>query len=125
MTHKHSPLIAAVLVLAACADQSPTAGISAPTAPLHAAQTGRGVEGQYIVVLKEGADPRAVASHAGASPRLVYTAAINGFAGTLNPGQLNALRHHPLVEYVEQDQVGGIAVTQTPVTWGLDRIDQR
>ena len=116
---------AALLALAACADGAPLAPRAADGAPLMAAQAGRGVDGSYIVVLKEGADPRSVAAEAGASPRFVYTSALNGFAAALNQGQLNALRHNPRVEYVEQDQVGGIAVTQSPVTWGLDRIDQR
>ncbi len=116
---------AALLALAACADGAPLAARAADGAPLMAAQAGRGVEGQYIVVLRQGADPRSVAAEAGAVPRFVYTSALNGFSAALNPGQLNALRHNPRVDYVEQDQVGGIATTQTNVTWGLDRIDQR
>jgi subtilisin family serine protease len=115
----------ALLALAACADATPAGSIAVDAAPLHAAQTGRGVQGEYIVVLKDGADARAVAAQAGASPRFVYTSALNGFSAALNEGQLTALRHNPHVDYVEQDQVGGIAVTQSPVTWGLDRIDQR
>jgi subtilisin family serine protease len=66
-----------------------------------------------------------VAAVAGVSPRHVYTAVLNGFAATVNEGQLTALRHNPTVEYVEQEQIGGVRVTQSPVTWGLDRIDQR
>ena len=116
---------AAALALAACADGTPVAARAADAAPLHSAQAGHGVEGQYIVVLNEGANPRAVAAGAGVTPRFVYTSALNGFAGALTQGQLNALRHNPHVAYVEQDQVGGIATTQSPATWGLDRIDQR
>ena len=115
---------AALLALAACAD-APTAGPAAGAAPLLAAQSGRGIDGQYIVVLEEGADPRAVAAAAGVHPRFVYTAAVNGFSAALNEGQLNALRHLPGVEYVEQDGQAEAWTTQSPVTWGLDRIDQR
>jgi subtilisin family serine protease len=116
---------AALLALAACADGTPVAGPAAGAAPLRAAQSGRGIDGQYIVVLNEGADPRSVAAIAGVSPRFVYTSAVNGFAAALNPGQLTALRHNPNVAYVEQDQRAETYATQTGATWGIDRIDQR
>ncbi|HEX8392309.1 MAG TPA: S8 family peptidase [Longimicrobium sp.] len=118
-----SALLAAV-TLGACSDQSPTAAAPPRTAPLHAAAAGHGIEGSYIVVVKEGADPRSVAATAGASPRYLYTAVLNGFAATLNQGQLNALQHNPNVDFVEQDQVGGVTTTQSSAPWGLDRIDQ-
>jgi hypothetical protein len=115
--------VAAALALAACADQpSPTGGAAGRAAPLHAAAAGRALDGQYVVVLNPGADPRAVAAVAGAAPRHVYTAALNGFSATLNAGQLAALRRRPDVAYVEQDQV--VAAQQT-IHWGLDRIDQK
>ena len=116
---------AALLALAACGDQSPVIARANAAAPLQAAAPGQGVDGSYIVVLKEGADPRSVAAVAGVSPRHVYTAVLNGFAGTLNQGQLTALRHNPDVDYVEQEQTGGIQLTQLNATWGIDRIDQR
>lgn len=118
-------LVAVLAALAACADGGPTAARAPEAAPLFAGASRSAVPGHYIIVLHEGADPRAVAAVAGVNPRFVYTAALNGFAAELNAGQLNALRHNPRVDYVEQDQVGGIATTQSPVTWGLDRIDQR
>ena len=122
-------LVAAGLVAAAaaCSDDrstTPAAPDNAP-APLFSAAAGKGVAGEYIVVLKEGADARSVAAIAGADPEHVYTAALNGFSAALNQGQLNALRNNPAVAYVEQDQVGSVATTQTGATWGIDRIDQR
>jgi subtilisin family serine protease len=117
------PLLAA-LALAACADGSPTAASRAADAPVLAAR-GPAVEGAYLVVLKEGADPRAVAAALGVSPRHVYAAAVNGFAASLGAGQLEALRHHPAVAWIEQDQLYRAATTQTSAPWGLDRIDQR
>jgi subtilisin family serine protease len=111
-----------LLALAACADASPVASPADAAAPLLAAGD-RGIGGQYIVVLDGGADPRAAAAVAGVHPTRVYTAALNGFAAALNAGQLNALRHHPDVAYVEQDQE--VRATQTAVPWNLDRIDQR
>jgi subtilisin family serine protease len=118
-------LAGAALALAACSDQNPTAANGRQaTAPVRMAQSG-GIDGSYIVVVKEGADPRSVAAVAGVSPRFVYTAALNGFAGTLNAGQINALQHNPNVDYIEQDGVASISTTQSGATWGLDRIDQR
>ncbi|HLM66099.1 MAG TPA: S8 family peptidase [Longimicrobium sp.] len=117
------PAAAALLALAACADQTPTALRATDAAPLLSA--GNAIPGRYVVVLREGADPRSVAAVAGVHPRYVYTAALNGFAAGLNAGQLNALRHNPAVEYVEADQAFEAQTTQSGATWGLDRIDQR
>ncbi|HEY0024485.1 MAG TPA: S8 family peptidase, partial [Longimicrobium sp.] len=115
----------AAAALAACSDQSPTTAAAPESAPLLSAAAGRGIADSYIVVLQEGADPRAVAAVAGVSPRHVYTSALNGFAATLNAGQLNALRQHAAVALVEQDQAAETYTTQSGATWGLDRIDQR
>jgi hypothetical protein len=118
---RFAPATALALALAACADgTAPAANASAGAAPLLSAASGRGVEGQYIVVLNDGADARSVAAVAGVNPRHVYTAALNGFAAQLNAGQLTALLHHPAVAYVEQDQ----AMQAQAIHWGLDRIDQ-
>lgn len=115
----------ALLALAACADQpSPVAGAPADAAPLLSAAPGRGIDGEYVVVLREGADPTAVAAVAGVQPRQVYTAALTGFAARLTQGQVTALRHHPDVDYVEQNQVLNAQWVQSPAPWGLDRIDQ-
>ncbi|HEV2148258.1 MAG TPA: S8 family peptidase [Longimicrobiaceae bacterium] len=127
MRQMRSVLLAgSVLALAACAnDQGTPAAAPEQAAPLRSAAAGRAIEGSYIVVLREGASPRSVAAVAGVEPSHVYTAALNGFAATLNAGQLNALRHNPNVDYVEEDQVMDLAVTQSSATWGIDRIDQR
>jgi subtilisin family serine protease len=121
---KRTPLasVLTLLALAACADSAtaPTSAAPGGAAPLHTAVSG-GISGEYVVVLREGADPVSVAAVAGVHPRHVYIAALTGFAAALNPGQLAALRHHPAVEFVEQDQV--VRADQT-VPWNLDRIDQ-
>jgi subtilisin family serine protease len=122
----NTPLLFGVLALAACSDQTaPLASVQRDGAPVHYAAAGRGIEGSYIVVLNEGADARSVAAVAGVEPRYVYSAALNGFAATLNAGQLNALRHNPAVSFVEEDQVAELDATQSGATWGIDRIDQR
>jgi subtilisin family serine protease len=115
-----APLVA-VLLLAACADQP-----SGPSTQAGDARASASAADGYIVVLRDGADPRAVAASAGVNPRFVYTTAVNGFAGALNAGHLNALRRNPRVEYVEPDAPVQLFTTQlAPPSWGLDRIDQR
>ncbi len=122
-------LLGSVSLAAACSDAdmpaSPDAARSPAGAPVLSAAEGRGIDGSYIVVLKEGENARSVAAIQGVNPKFVYTSAVNGFAADLNEGQLNALRHNPAVEYVEEDQVGSITATQSSATWGIDRIDQR
>lgn len=93
-------------------------------APVRAAQ-GKAIRDQYIVVLKAGSNPKAVAAIAGVTPKYLYGAALNGFAAQLNAGQLRALQHNRNVEYIEADQEATADTTQTGATWGLDRIDQR
>jgi subtilisin family serine protease len=111
-----------LLALAACSTDAVSPAATDAAAPL-LSQSTDGSDG-YIVVVKEGANPRSVAAVLGISPRYVYTTAVNGFAGTLNAGQLNAIRHNPNVEYVEADVPVQASVLQTGATWGLDRIDQ-
>ena len=124
-----SPLAAVAMLglAAACSDSSPTdtAARAPGGAPLLSAAPGRGIEGQYIVVLNDGANPRSVAAIAGVTPHHVYTAALNGFSATLNAGQLNALQRQEGVSYIEEDQVARASATQSGATWGLDRVDQR
>ena len=113
------PMLALV---AACSTDAAGPAATEAAAPLLSQSTDG--SNRYIVVLKEGANPRSVAAVLGITPQYVYTTAVNGFAGTLNAGQLNALRHNPHVEYVEADGEVRASVVQTGATWGLDRIDQ-
>ncbi len=117
--------VAALVFAAACSDAGTPTQSAAVDGGAPLLSVAGGIDGQYIVVLNEGANPRSVAAVAGVSPRYVYTATVNGFAATLNAGQLNALRHNPNVAYVEQDQPVTASTTQTGATWGIDRIDQR
>jgi subtilisin family serine protease len=128
MNRTLTPLALAALALtAACSDggEAPLAAPSAGTAPLLSAAPGKAIDGQYIVVLNDGADARSVAAVAGVSPKHVYTAALDGFSASLNHGQLNALQRNPNVKWIEQDQVVELGASQTGATWGLDRVDQR
>jgi subtilisin family serine protease len=122
-----------------------------PVAPLLHADSPSALPGRYIVVLQPGVDPAAVdaaiaeaadkalrqagqdAAAAGVDAlRLAgmdihyrYSAALNGFSATLPPAAVEALRRNPHVWFVEADQVVSIDASQSPATWGLDRIDQR
>lgn len=119
MKRSLAPLLLLALA-AACADADAPLHPAGP-APL-SATTG---DGSYIVVLRDGADPRSVAAVAGIHPRTAWTAALTGFAARLNPGQLSALRHNPNVAYVEADAPARLMITQFAPVWGLDRINQR
>ncbi len=116
--------LGAVAILAACSDTGTGTATVERAAPLLSASANR-IDGEYVIVLKEGANPRSVAAIAGVDPEFVYTSALNGFSASLNRGQLTALQHNPNVEYIEENQVFSLEATQSNATWGIDRIDQR
>ncbi len=126
MRHVRNALLAgSVIALAACANDSQEMvspqGIKAPL--LSAA--GKKIEGDYIVVLREGVDPENLVRVKGVKAKHLYRSAVNGFAVSLNAEQLEAVRTDPNVEYVEEDQQIDMDATQSGATWGIDRIDQR
>jgi subtilisin family serine protease len=55
----------------------------------------------------------------------VFQYALKGFAVELTEKQAARLAEDPRVAYVELDQTIEAVATQSPATWGLDRIDQR
>ena len=94
------------------------------------AAAGSGDKSTYIVVLNASAGSvQAVAQdHArrfGGELQFVYTHALRGYAVSLPPGAASAIARLPIVDYVEADGVYSADATESPVTWGLDRIDQR
>jgi aqualysin 1 len=128
------PALAMAGVFAAgCNDVGPTAvqpdASAGAVAPLRAAAPGQGIRDRYIVVFKDGTPDapglasRLVASHGGGL-HFIYQAAIRGFAATLSPAAVAALRRNPNVSYVEQDGIARASATQYNAPWGLDRIDQ-
>ena len=88
------------------------------------------VPGQYIVVFKDivadvpGLAYGLAAAH-GRSPRFIYERVLKGFAAELPEQAVEALSRNPNVAYIELDSVVWATATQSPATWGLDRIDQR
>lgn len=119
------------LVLALTAAQPAMAGSGSQTvAPVYGADSPTAIAGNYIVVFQPGTASKVVNSASemargkGAAILYVYDAALTGFAATLPEQALNGLVHNPNVAYIEADQTMSIDATQSPATWGLDRIDQ-
>ena len=94
-----------------------------------AAGAGSAQTGVFIVVLHEGSSPAAIAAeHAsatGGTVEHVYTHALDGYAISVEEGQLAKIVSDARVDYVEADLPVGVVTTQTNAPWGLDRIDQR
>jgi aqualysin 1 len=92
---------------------------------------GSSADDRYIVVLDKEAPARSLrAAKAdvraeGATISHTYTSVLDGFAAELNSRALAALRKNPHVAYSEADRPVRLDATQSPATWGLDRIDQR
>jgi subtilisin family serine protease len=92
---------------------------------------GSSANDRYIVVLDKEAPGKSLSAAKadvraeGANITHTYTSVIDGFAAKLNGQALAALRKNPNVAYIEADKPVQLAATQSPATWGLDRIDQR
>jgi aqualysin 1 len=108
----------------------PDRGRSEP-APVVGLDDPDAIDGRYLVVFDKDARGNDVAQarrHAerqGARVHHEYRAAISGFAASMSDRALDGLRRNPNVEYVEVDRTVELSATQSPATWGLDRIDQR
>src|SRR5438874_3457700 len=70
---------------------------------MHAQALSPAIPGEYIVVLIPSARGEEVAQEHGVAARHHYKHALNGFAGHIPEGRLNALRKDPRVEFIEQD----------------------
>lgn len=89
------------------------------------AKIGSVIPNRYIVTVVASKQPAVFARSAGATPLAVFTHALNGFTADLTASQVAALAQDPSVTRIEPDRVVGIDATQSPATWGLDRLDQR
>ena len=86
----------------------------------------------YIVVFKDGTsetEESKKVGKAGGELKGTFKNVLNGAVVSLTEGQAKQLRADPNVDLVEQDSVVTIDDTQSwsptsPVSWGLDRIDQ-
>jgi subtilisin family serine protease len=88
-----------------------------------------GPRASYIVVLKASVSRpgRVAAQHSSrfdGDVQHVYRHALKGYVGTFSEGRLAALRADGRVVSIERDRIMTASTTQSPATWGLDRIDQ-
>jgi subtilisin family serine protease len=107
--------------------------------PCRVSQEDYVVPGQYIVVLANpdeeqdeavdlpdlGSVVGAMLQPFGAQPNHLYDTVLRGFAVSLDPGQAEQLLGHSDVEYIDPVMVVRHTGTQSPVSWSLDRIDDR
>lgn len=125
---------AALLAVAACRDASgPSSELRpAPVSAVNASKQAP-IPGSYIITLSEDLNDQdldnsarsLVKRHKGALKH-IYKAALKGFAvSNLSDTEVAALAQDPRVAGIEADQVMTATIMQTPVTWGLDRVDQR
>src|SRR5262245_13316205 len=80
----------------------------------------------YIVVLDDSVgDPATAAAAAGVTPTHVYRYALKGYAAPMSASTAASVEARQNVRFVEPNGIVSKQVTQSPATWGLDRIDQR
>ncbi|MFC4504841.1 MULTISPECIES: S8 family serine peptidase [Streptomyces] len=143
MRKRHRPLVRLIGVLGAAllvgvpgTAFSGTASAASPAgqpAPLVAAEGQSAIPGRYVVVLRSKPSGKAAAPPAAAVARAraegvrverVYGHALTGYAAELSPAQLTEVRSDPDVAYVAEDGYAQLDGTQSPATWGLDRVNQ-
>jgi subtilisin family serine protease len=138
---KHRTAIAILSIVVVLAILPTTSGLSAASAgedpqiskaPLLINNVENVVPDRYIVVFKDGFTGDRIRSLIeefiatyDAGVYQSYSTAIQGFAATLTPIAMEALRAHPDVAYIEAEQVLYLTGEQEDPPWGLDRIDQR
>jgi subtilisin family serine protease len=125
-------LAAGILLVAffpACRDDANPAGVELDPPPSLAPDALQAVPGEYIVVFKDrvpdapGLAAGLARAHGG-SLRFTYRHALKGFAASLPPQAVEALKRNPNVAYVEPNAEVTLFDTQTGAVWGLDRVDQ-
>jgi len=116
-----------IIVAAMCA----VAAVLAPSASA-ARDAQEPARSSYIVVFTNDVRSENVPEQAqdlarahGGSLGYVYQYALKGFSVELTGQAAAALARNPRVAFVEPDQEVAVSATQSPATWGLDRIDQR
>ena len=89
------------------------------------------IPNQYIVVMADNGKRSAfsmvseVSSKFNADVTTVYNSVINGFAVRMTEAEAQALSLDPSIKFVEEDGIVEANDTQSPATWGLDRVDAR
>jgi hypothetical protein len=131
--------LASVFTMAGCQkdDVLENNSASAPAQPnVSAGETGKAIEGQYIVTLKSGESTTATIDEMTAEGQInpqdvgqKFEGAIKGFTGKLSKEQLDELRNNPNVASIEQDRVITLSNNATPlaqptqtIPWGVARV---
>src|SRR5437870_907043 len=89
------------------------------------------IAGQYVVTLQGVAPSHVPATAAGLARAnggtvlMTFQYALQGFSASMSEAQALALSRNPQVASVWEDGVIHADLTQSPATWGLDRVDQR
>ena len=90
------------------------------------------IEGQYIVVFEDrlsddDVDTRSdeIVRNARGKKNHVYKNALKGFSAEMTEKEAMKIAARADVAYVEEDGLVTADATQSPATWGLDRIDQQ
>lgn len=119
------PLVLAGLVACSDSTQPVAPGAEPSRATLLAGSEEGSIPGHYVVSLDWSADAGLLAAEYGLRPRHLYEHLLNGFAGEVPDGVVEALLQDPRVLRVSvQRQIWPVEVQQD-ATWGLDRVDQR
>jgi subtilisin family serine protease len=127
---KYAVLCAVAVTVGACQDSTSPRSIAG--VPARANPAASALQNDYIVTFRDDeSDPAgqatALTNAYGGSVKYVYTAAIKGFAvANLPDAAVEALQRNPRIVNIERDGImtADASGTQSPATWGIDRIDQ-
>lgn len=123
--------IGVVIALGVCAAIPSFVNVHGQNGKFRRVKDGKKIQNQYIVVLKDDADPdvesiRLSRDFSGdRNGGHTFRRALKGFSVRMSEAQAERMADDPRVDFVEEDgEVEAVAV-QNGATWGLDRIDQR
>lgn len=109
---------------------APHAAADDRVAPVIGTDAPGGIDGEYIVVLRDTASrltaraTRDSVTRLGGKVLASYDTVLTGFAAKLSDRAVAALRRNPAVDYIEANQRVRVTTDRTEPEWGLDRIDQ-
>lgn len=115
-------------VTAAVAGPAPAGPVTVPTSSSALATSSLARTQRYILQFVPSTDATAEATVHAQRGMAVQSVLTNVFAGEiadLSASQVKSLRLNPKVSLIEADAPVSVEAMQSPVTWGLDRIDQR
>lgn len=116
---------AALVLFAACMETPTNPAVATSEEGASLSASGQVIPGRFIITVRDGVDPAAVARDHGVSPQYVYHSALNGFAGAMSDIARSGLAGDARVSRIEPDGIAQAWGTQSNATWGIDRIDQR